>query len=130
MRCISCKKADTMRPWEGRLKRMGVEFLARGMRCLSCGETLFSDDEVGRQEKSIAAGLVARGVRTGVEFKFVRKVAGLKAIEVATMLDVRAETVSRWESGEADIPRPVAFTLGELFEHPKVARQKLEAFAR
>ena len=82
-----------------------------------------------RQEVSAAHALVTRGIRTGVEFKFVRKVVGLRATEVAEMLDVRPETMSRWERGELDLPRLAAFALGELLEHPKLTRQKLEAFA-
>ena len=107
----------------------GVTFDAVGEECSSCGETLFDDIEVRRQEKLIAAALVARGIRTGKDFKFVRKIAGFTAVEVAAMLDVRPETVSRWESGELDVPRLAAFALGELFEHPRIVRAKLEAFA-
>jgi DNA-binding XRE family transcriptional regulator len=130
MRCPSCRKTDTFRRWEGAITRMGVQLVARGMRCSSCGETLFDDDEMGRQEGLIASGLVARGIRTGKEFRFVRKVAGLKATEVAGILDVRPETVSRWESGDyGNVPRLAAFALGELYQHPRAVRQKLEAFA-
>jgi len=38
--------------------------------------------------------------------------------------------VSRWERDEVEIPRPIAFTLGELFERPRVVRDRLEAFGR
>lgn len=112
------------------MKVMGVEVLARGLRCSSCGETLFDVKEVERQELEAATLLVARGVRTGPEFKFIRKLAGLRANELAEMLDVRPETVSRWERGEVEIPRAVAYALGEYYQHPRLTRQKLEAFAR
>lgn len=129
MQCPSCKK-DTMRPWTGMITRMGLEIEAAGRRCGSCGETIFEGDEVQRQEREIAAVLVARGVRTAAEFKFVRKVAGFRANEIAELLGVRPETVSRWERGEAEVPRSAAFALGELFDRPRVTREKLEAFAR
>lgn len=130
MRCPSCKKSDTMRPWEGARKMMGVDVFTRGARCSSCGETLFDDASVERQEIDAATALVARGIRTAAEFRFVRKVAGLLANDLAELLGVRPETVSRWERGEGEIPRAAAFALGELFDRPKVTRQKLEAFAR
>lgn len=38
--------------------------------------------------------------------------------------------VSRWERGEVEIPRTAAYALGELFAHPKLTRQRLEAFAQ
>jgi putative zinc finger/helix-turn-helix YgiT family protein len=130
MRCHNCKSIDSYRPWEGTMKLRGVEFLARGERCSDCGETLFDSAEVRRQERLIAAGLVKHGLRSAKDFQFVRKIAGLKAAEFAELLDVRPETVSRWERGEVDIPRYAVFVLAELFEHPKLAREKLEAFAR
>lgn len=90
---------------------------------------MFDGAEVERQEHEIATALIARGVRTGPEFKLVRKVAGLRATEVAEMFGVRPETISRWERGEVEIPRTAAYALGELYEHPKITRQKLQAFA-
>jgi putative zinc finger/helix-turn-helix YgiT family protein len=128
MRCPTCQKEDTLRPWEGSTTVQGIEIEARGQRCKSCGEILMDLSERGRQERSAAKRLVARGIRSGVEFKFVRKVAGLRATEVAEMFGVRKETVSRWERGEVEIPRTAAYALGELLEHPRLARERLEAF--
>lgn len=130
MRCPMCKKTDTMRPWEGPITRRGVQIDARGERCTSCGDTLFDYSEVGRQERLIASAFVARGVRTGSEFKFVRKIAGFKATEVAELVGVRPETVSRWERDEIELPRLAAFAVGELYDRPRVTRDKLEAFGR
>jgi putative zinc finger/helix-turn-helix YgiT family protein len=130
MRCPGCKKNGTLRSWQGPITLMGVEIVARGRRCESCGETLFDFEEVGRQEQAVADALIKRGIRTGTEFKFVRKVAGLRANEVANMFGVRAETVSRWEHGEVEVPRTAAYALGELYVHPKLTRQRFEAFAR
>lgn len=129
MRCPTCKKENTLRPWEGTTPVMGVEIEGRGQRCRECGEILIRLTERGRQERLAAAQLVARGIRSGVEFKFVRKLAGLRANEVADLFGVRKETVSRWERGEVEVPRIAAFALGALFEHPKLTRQRLEAFA-
>lgn len=87
MQCPTCKK-DMIRPWKGMITRMGVEFEVAGQRCGSCGETIFEGDEVQRQEREIATALVARGVRTAAEFKFVRKMAGFRANEIAELLGV------------------------------------------
>ena len=130
MRCPTCKKENTCQPWEGILPVMGIDLETRGQRCTACGEILIALSDRGRQERLAAEQLVARGIRSGREFKFVRKVAGLRANEVADMFGVRKETVSRWERGEVEIPRTAAFALGELYTHPKLARQRLEAFAR
>ncbi len=130
MRCPACKKEDTFRPWEGMTTVMGIELDGRGQRCKACGEILIELTERGRQERLAGERLVARGIRSGVEFKFVRKLAGLRANEVADMFGVRKETVSRWERGEVAIPRTAAYALGALFEHPKLTRLRLQAFAQ
>ena len=129
MKCPTCRQDDTLEAWEGAITRMGVEIIARGERCSSCGETLFGYEEVGRQDALIADALVARGIRTGAEFVFVRKSAGLKAVEVAELFGVRPETVWRWEHGETEIPRTAAFALAELYKHPKLTRQSFESLA-
>ncbi len=126
--CPNCKKENTLRPFVGPVNVRGVEVLGRGLRCSSCGEILFSASDLETQEKEVATLIVKRGIRTGDEFKLVRKVADLKATEVAELLDVRPETVSRWERGEVEIPRAVAFALGELHDRPRVIREKLEAW--
>ncbi len=126
--CPNCKK-NAMRPWEGTIEHAGVTIVAPGSRCAGCGEVVHSFDEMAIVEERAAAELVKRGIRTGNEFRLVRKQAGFKATEIADLLGVRPETVSRWERGEVEIPRAAAFTLGELYAHPKATRQKLEAFA-
>lgn len=129
MRCHNCKAVDSSQSWEGTMTLRGVEFLARGERCRNCDDTTFDAGEVKRQERLVAAGLVQKGIRTPRDFQFVRKVAGLKATELADLLDVRPETVSRWERGDSDIPRYAIFMLGELFAHPRIVREKLEQLA-
>jgi putative zinc finger/helix-turn-helix YgiT family protein len=129
-RCPFCKKPNALRTWEGPLVVMGVEVLARGLRCSACGEAVIDAEQARRQEREVARLVVGRGIRTGSELKLIRKLAGLRANELAELLDVRPETVSRWERGEVEIPRAVAFALGEYYEHPRLTRQKLDAFAR
>ena len=125
-RCPNCRKENTFAPWEGSDERFGVSFLARGERCGSCGETLYSFEELGRQDKLVALGIANRGIRNGKEFRFVRKATDLKATEVGELLDVTAETISRWENEKLAIPRYAAFIVGELVTHPKDTRRRLE----
>jgi DNA-binding transcriptional regulator YiaG len=128
MNCPTCTK-NTLGAWEGPITRLGVEIVARGKRCSSCGEELYDYEELGRQDALIADALVARGVRTGAEFVFGRKSADLKAVDVAELFGVRPETVWRWEHGETEIPRTAAYALGQLYKHPKLTRQSFEALA-
>jgi DNA-binding transcriptional regulator YiaG len=94
------------------------------------GETVYTLDEVDEHQRQLAAEYVDRGIRTGAEFKLVRKFAELSQGELAGLLDVALESVSRWETGKHEIPRAVAYALGELLRHPKVARRHLEAAGR
>lgn len=54
MNCPTCKKQNTLRAWEGPITRMGVEIIARGQRCTSCGEELYDYEELGRQDALLA----------------------------------------------------------------------------
>lgn len=101
MKCTACKN-EALRSWEGPLEMYGVEIMARGLRCSACGEVECSYDDMGHNERAAAVALVARGIRSGTEFKFVRKVVGLKVTEVADLLGVTPETVSRWEDDTID----------------------------
>ena len=92
-------------------------------------DDIYTIEQVERMEAEEAAAIVKRGIRSGQEFRCVRKVAGFRANEIATMFDVTPETVSRWESGKQPLPRTVLFTLAELYEHPQVTRRKLETLA-
>lgn len=130
MRCPTCRQEKTLRPWKGMYPVRGVELAGHGQRCKACGEILIALTERGRLERLAARHLVARGIRTGGEFRFVRALAGLRANEVADLFGVRKETVSRWERGAVEIPRTAAYALGALFEHPKLTRARLEAFAQ
>lgn len=115
-----------MRQWEGPATIRGVEVQARGQRCDSCGETLFSGLEVERQFDEVAREIVARGIRDGDEFKFVRKATPFRAADVAELLGVRPETVSRWERSEVEIPRAAIYALGQLLLAPESTRKALE----
>ncbi len=129
MRCPTCKNDDSLRPWEGVETIMAVEVRARGQRCESCGETLFTGLEIDRQFDEVARGIAQRGIRSAEEFKFVRKATGYRAADAAELLDVRPETISRWERGEADIPRAAKYAVGQLLLAPEATRKALEALA-
>jgi DNA-binding transcriptional regulator YiaG len=127
MRCTNCKKADTQ-PWEGETTLHGAKLFARGERCPKCEDVTLSLEESQRLEHEAAKAIVGRGIRTGSEFKFVRKMTGRTAVELASILDVEPDTVSRWERNAVKFPRAAAFTLGMLYEKPKATRLRLERF--
>ena len=109
---------------------MGVSIATQGQQCSVCEETLFDDDELDRQSRELANGIVSRGIRTGGEFEMIRKALGITAHQLAGLFGVQLETVARWEAGKQGLPTLVAFALGELYERPRDVRHKLESIAR
>jgi transcriptional regulator with XRE-family HTH domain len=57
---------------------------------------------------------MARGLRDGSTFKFIRKALGLRASELGDLLDVSPETISRWENSHRAAERSVWNTLADL----------------
>ncbi len=84
------------------------------MRCSGCGESFLSGPDLGRAELLAGAEALARGLRDGGTFKFIRKALGLRASELGDVLDVSPETISRWENGHRDAERSVWNTLADL----------------
>ncbi|MDY0001846.1 MAG: helix-turn-helix domain-containing protein [Polyangia bacterium] len=68
--------------------------------CPRCGAYRLSMDTVRRLSAKIAADLAKEGVATPEVFRYLRKRLKLSAKELATLLDVTPETVSRWENGK------------------------------
>lgn len=111
-KCIECGK---------RLKRgtvvetrdvAGVTFTAElpAEICSACDENYVDGEVLARFESMVASELARLGRRTPDAFKFMRKALGLKATELAVLLAVTPETVSRWENGGLQV-EPRAFAL-------------------
>jgi len=64
-------------------------------------------------ELSIAA-TIAEGPPSGEGFAFIRKALGLTATRLGELLDVRAETISRWENEASSFDRATWLALGDL----------------
>jgi len=84
------------------------------VKCGGCGESFLNGPDLGRAELLAAVEAIARGLREGPTLKFVRKALGLRAAELGQLLDVSAETVSRWENGHRAAERSVWNTLADL----------------
>lgn len=102
-----------------RVPAASVTFVVRvsgipSLKCGGCGESILSGPALGRAELLASAEAIARGLREGPTFKFVRKALGLRAAELGELLDVSAETVSRWENGHRPAERSVWNTLADL----------------
>lgn len=90
-------------------------------------------DHAGEFQRHIALALVRAGVHDADSFKRVRLALGLKAHRAAELLDVRAETVSAWETKKTPVDRKayavLAAMLRERMGDPQTTEEHLERMA-
>lgn len=124
-RCVECKGGLRERRVEETLQVGGHRFLASlpGKVCSHCGESYLDAKTLERFELTVAVDLALAGETKGEVFKFIRKAVGLKATELAELLGVAPETISRWETGERAVDRGAFALLGDI------AQERLEGRA-
>ncbi len=115
-RCVECKGCLQRRLVEETLQVGGHRFVASlpGRVCAGCGETYLDAKTLERFELTVAVDLALAGETKGEVFKFIRKAVGMKATELAELLGVAAETVSRWETGERAVDRGAFALLADM----------------
>ncbi len=84
--------------------------------CAACGEAYFRQQDLMPFERAIAHALFEAGETAGEALRFLRNCIPLTAREFAELLDLRHETVSRWENGKRPIDRGDYATLRQLVE--------------
>src|SRR6185436_409361 len=116
MKCTSCQAATERT--SGEVTRNVGDHTFIGLlpvdRCSKCGEELFDGQDLARFELAVAHIVAEEGMVGGASFKFMRKVLGMKATEIAELLDVAAETISRWETDERPVDRASWAALASL----------------
>lgn len=60
----------------------------------------------------------------------MRKALGMKAAEVAEVMNVAAETISRWENGQRELDWPEFMLMGVLVDDKLAGRTTLLARAK
>lgn len=77
-------------------------------RCSKCGEEAPVILAISDLHRVLAMAVVRKPTSlTPAEFRFLRKYLGYSSTDFAKLLDVRKETMSRWERGETAI-NPIA----------------------
>jgi DNA-binding transcriptional regulator YiaG len=70
-----------------------------GWRCAVCGEEAFEGNDLHRFELAMVRDLGQHAEPSGPVFRRMRRILGFSSSELAELLGVAVETVSRWESG-------------------------------
>lgn len=106
-RCHACKGAleDVLEKVSHDVGARRFEAVLRAQRCASCGEVTFAGPALGRFEAAVARALVDAGAGDGAAVRWIRKAAGIRAVDLAELLGVTPETVSRWENDKHPIDR-------------------------
>jgi putative zinc finger/helix-turn-helix YgiT family protein len=121
-RCPICKSTDLRQVEEKhtvtlQLRGGPLALVVAGVpavKCGACGEGFFKGEDLERAELAAAAEVADRGLREGAAFRFMRKVLGLRAEDLAGLLDVTEGTVSRWENDHAPVDRAAWATLAAM----------------
>jgi YgiT-type zinc finger domain-containing protein len=130
-RCHKCQGTDVRRVRDRFVDRFllvdgrTLEFVFEDFPqkvCSSCGERYYQAKDLVAAEDAVTRELVARGIRDGAVFKCLRKALGLKATELADLLGVTPETISRWENGHNQADRAVWATLDLLVNDHQASR--------
>jgi len=82
--------------------------------CPHCEESLVRGDVLGRFERAVVAAVVAAGGQGGETVRLLRGALGVRATDLADLLGVTPETISRWENGKHTIDRATWATLAAL----------------
>lgn len=82
--------------------------------CGACGESIVSARHLATFELGAAMMLASSGRTSPEVFRFMRKAVGLRAADLAELLDVKPETVSRWENGHLPVEGRAFALLGGI----------------
>ncbi|HEY3545335.1 MAG TPA: type II TA system antitoxin MqsA family protein [Propionicimonas sp.] len=118
-RCVNCgatKLTASTVEHKIRVGRRSFAVTVPAAVCAACGESYVAGDDLAHAELDVAARVARGGSTDGAAFRFMRKALGLRAAEVAEALAVRAETVSRWETGKTPVDRAAFLALAAMVD--------------
>lgn len=114
--CVSCGEKKLQRGDVALVRSLdGREFSATvtGLVCQGCGESI-TDLRDGERFDLAVAEVLSEAAPSAESFRFLRRVAGLRAQDVARLLGLTGDTISRWENGKYPIDRAAFFVLGQI----------------
>ncbi len=86
------------------------------LRCSQCAEITIAQSDLVAFELRAVAEVLSRGWVGAGPFRAARKVLGFTGSELAALLGVTPETLSRWENGQRDVDRLAWSVVASLVE--------------
>ncbi len=113
--CKSTKKLKAVRSAE-EYEIAGHKFIVtvHALQCSECEEDLVQADELRRAELAVAERIARAGIVSGDAFRHMRGALGMKATELAELLQVTPESISRWENDKREVDRSAAMLLASM----------------
>lgn len=133
MKCVTCAVAMTKgrETFRRTLAGIKIEIEMPVQRCRKCGATIVLGEAAAAGELAIAASFAAKGQASGETLRYMRKALGMSGVDLAEMLDVPPETLSRWENSQRPVDRFAWLVVGNLvLEHvdlPVSMKDRLKA---
>ena len=117
-RCVACGGRKLERgsvEHRATVGRATVDGPVAAWLCAGCGEDSVDAAALRAFELAAARELLAAWPR-GEVLSFTRRSLGLRAVELAELFGVAAETVSRWERGHQEPPRTAFLAMRALVD--------------
>jgi putative zinc finger/helix-turn-helix YgiT family protein len=117
MKCIECGHEQFERVVEREQRTIDGREFSAGLpadECSRCGEIYVEGEALANFEKLVAGKLAQEGPASGEAFRFLRKAIALKAADLAALLGVTPETISRWENGQREVDMAAWATLAAI----------------
>lgn len=116
-RCFACK-SENLEKISKLLSRTVAgrtfEAMVPATQCVQCGDGGYEITDLLEFDRAIAKELASSGEMSAEAFRFMWRGAGFEAREIAELLDVTPETISRWSQGKLPIERQPFMLLASL----------------
>jgi DNA-binding transcriptional regulator YiaG len=125
MKCGSCgKNTLEKKPIRHEVNVDGARFVGTlpGHKCASCEGTQIALDDLMRFDHAVAMHLAEHGPVSGATLRYMRKSIPLAAADLAALLHVAPETVSRWETGDRAVDRAAWLVVRGMLLDPRARR--------
>ena len=136
-KCVQCRDGELKTGKAlGKIRVGKHEFSAEVpvRQCSKCNETYWNGPAMERLEMKAAAELARSGEVSAEAFKLQRKTLGIMGKDLAGLLDLTPEQVSKYENGKAVIDRRAAALLATMVLEEESGRrdtrERLEAFLK
>jgi DNA-binding transcriptional regulator YiaG len=115
-RCPTCDGRLLQSTKDEWVEVAGRRFVASvsAQACVSCSGMFVGSSSMAELEMAVSCELAKSGPLSGETFRYMRKSLGMRAIVLAKLLGITAETISRWENRQRAVDRAAWVVLGGL----------------